>query len=294
MTAVLTTMQSIWPISSRRPRLALSATAHMPWLRVTLLSRVHWSTSSNANGRRPSPRNTGCLTNRRPSGRLTTPTDGEPMDRCPAPGDQPGASKSGVAPSRPTVVAARIGRSRRLKRRVTRPVSAPRADHLRMWLPAGAGDEGGHDVGGMPIEAVAGPVVAHGGARGRRGRRRPGRRAVGTAASKAAVMKLCRRLCGEIRLVIPAARASRFTIRVRRTGRAADRRRRKGSGRAGVRRWRGRWPSRARSEWMVTRLPPLRTIRSVGCPHSTLRCSMSALRLRRSAARSMPAATPGA
>jgi hypothetical protein len=36
---------------------------------------------------------------------------------------------------------------------------------LGAWLSGGSGDEGGDDVGGVSVEADAGAVVAHGGAR---------------------------------------------------------------------------------------------------------------------------------
>jgi hypothetical protein len=78
---------------------------------------------------------------------------------------------------------------------------------------AGAGDEGGDDVGGVPGQGLAAAVVAHGGAGisvagGLLHLRR------GTPASRAAVMNACRRLCGVMCLSRPAARATRRTIRL--------------------------------------------------------------------------------
>ena len=79
-------------------------------------------------------------------------------------------------------------------------------------LSGGAGDEGGDDVGGVAVERDAGAVVAHGGA----GVGVAGGFldvAQGTPASSAAVMNAWRSVCGPTRLVIPARRAMRRTIR---------------------------------------------------------------------------------
>jgi hypothetical protein len=35
--------------------------------------------------------------------------------------------------------------------------------NVRFWSAGGAGDEGGHDVGCVPVEGLAGTVIAHGG-----------------------------------------------------------------------------------------------------------------------------------
>jgi hypothetical protein len=78
-------------------------------------------------------------------------------------------------------------------------------------LAGGPGEEGGDDVGRVTVQGLTAAVVAHGCAR------------VGMAgcfldvaqwdpASRAAVMNEWRRLCGEIRLVIPARRANRLTV----------------------------------------------------------------------------------
>ncbi len=45
------------------------------------------------------------------------------------------------------------------------PRSFLRARNGHCWLSGGARDEGRHDVGGVPVEGHAGPVVAHRGAR---------------------------------------------------------------------------------------------------------------------------------
>ena len=45
------------------------------------------------------------------------------------------------------------------------PRSFCRVRSGHFWLSGCAGDEGGHDVGGVSVERHAGPVVAHGGAR---------------------------------------------------------------------------------------------------------------------------------
>lgn len=45
------------------------------------------------------------------------------------------------------------------------PRSFCRVRSGHFWLSGCAGDEGGHDVGGVPVERHAGAVVAHGGAR---------------------------------------------------------------------------------------------------------------------------------
>jgi hypothetical protein len=86
-----------------------------------------------------------------------------------------------------------------------------------------------------------------------------------------------RRLCGEIRLVIPARRASRFTVRS-----AAERSIRSPllSTKIGPSTRSPTYGSSARAvrgaSGIVTRVPPLRTIRSVRCPRSMSRSAMSA------------------
>jgi hypothetical protein len=127
----------------------------------------------------------------------------------------------------------------------------------------GAGDEGGHDVGGVTVERLAGPVVAHGRARvGVRGglldvsQRHTGVQGGG--------VQEWRRLCGEIRLVIPARRAHPFhgavggvAVHPSPGGAQEDR---PGGPVADVK---IEGSSGAGRQWMVACLPPLRVTRSV-------------------------------
>jgi hypothetical protein len=62
----------------------------------------------------------------------------------------------------------------------------------------------------VTVQGLTGPVVSHRGARVGTGGGFLARPRNGTPASKAVVMKAWRRLCGKIRLVIPARRAIRF------------------------------------------------------------------------------------
>lgn len=77
-----------------------------------------------------------------------------------------------------------------------------------------AGNECRHDVGGVPIEAASGPVVAH-----RHSRIRVTRSFLDIAKWDAGVeggderVACSRRLCGEMRLSIPARFTNRLTIR---------------------------------------------------------------------------------
>ena len=78
---------------------------------------------------------------------------------------------------------------------------------------AGAGEVGGDHVAGVTVEVGSGPVVAGGGP----GVGVAGRDldvSQGDAGVEAAVMKLCRRECGEMCLVTPADVATRRTMRV--------------------------------------------------------------------------------
>jgi hypothetical protein len=79
-------------------------------------------------------------------------------------------------------------------------------------LAGGPGNERGNDVGGVPVQSLAAAVVAHGGTRVgvRGGLLDVAQRHAGV---RAAVMNEWRRLCGEIRFVNPARRASRLTVR---------------------------------------------------------------------------------
>ena len=100
----------------------------------------------------------------------------------------------------------------RLSFEVTASLAAGGGQTAVSELPCCSGDGGGDDVGRVPIEAGACPVVAHGGARVGVGggllhitQRDP--------ASRAAVMNACLSVCGLTFFVIPARRVTRRTIR---------------------------------------------------------------------------------
>jgi hypothetical protein len=142
-------------------------------------------------------------------------------------------------------------------------------------LPGGARDVGGDDVGRMPVQAAAGPVVPHRGPRVRvRGgllhlaQRHPGVQRGGDA---------CLGVWGVTTLAIPARRAALRAIRpapcrssrrpaaVRNTGPPV----RSPTARSIARAVRG-------ASGIVTTLPPLRVMVRVRCPRSRPRCSISA------------------
>jgi hypothetical protein len=80
-------------------------------------------------------------------------------------------------------------------------------------LACGAGEVGGDDVGGVPVEGDAGSVVRMV-VRGSACDAASWASRNGTPASRAAVMKAWRRVCGPIGSSTPARRATRRTIRL--------------------------------------------------------------------------------